>query len=477
MPPSRVDRSAAFFLFVAVCAAYFNSFLAGYQFDDYNVIVNDPSVASFSGWWHAQPSIRPLLKLTYLLNNVSGLGVAGFHAVNLLIHLFNSLLVYAILRRLTHDDDIVFRDQRLAAFLAALVFALHPAQTEAVTYISGRSTSLAALFALLSILLWLRGREYEDRVDLYLRSPFVFLLALLCKEYVAVLPLALLLVARLQSGRMRWLGFALRESLMHWLVLVAVLGAAFAVPRYGELVQASLELRDIPTNLMTQAHAVVYLAGQLVRFDHLNADPALPVVAALDPGSIALASAVAAVLIIGLLALRSYPVLAFSILWFFLWLAPTNSFVPRLDVANDRQLYVALIGPALGIARVVLRLSPRVLQWALVPIAVVGLAFATWQRNEVYVDEVAFWGDVAEKAPHNARAFANLGHALALACRPADAERALSLAFELDPSSTQPAINLTLLRAGTLPGVPAGCLPKPAEVATPEAPPPSPDPH
>ena len=465
MPPSRVDRSAAIVLFVAVCAAYFNSFGGDYQFDDYNVIVNDPTVASLGAWLQAQPSIRPLLKLTYTLNNISHLGLYGFHVVNLLIHLISSLLVYGVLRRLTHDDDIVFRDQRLAALLAALVFALHPAQTEAVTYLSGRSTSLAAMFALLSMLVWLRGREFGDRRDLYLRSPFAFLLALLCKEYVAVLPLALLLAARLQSGRMRWLRFALRESVVHWLVVAAAVGGALAVPRYRELALASLDARDISTNLLTQAHAIVYLAGQMFRFDRLNADPALPVVAALDVPGIVFASAVVATLLVGLRALRSYPVLAFSILWFFLWLAPTNSFIPRLDVANDRQLYLALIGPAFGTARVLPRLLPRVLQWALVPFLIIGLAFATWQRNEVYFDEIAFWHDTAEKAPHNARAFANLGHALALACRASDAERALSLAFELDPNATQPVINLALLRAGTLPGLPARCAAPP--VATP----------
>lgn len=461
MPPSRIDRFAAFVLFGAVCAAYFNAFAGTWQFDDYNVIVNDASVASLGGWLDAQPSIRPLLKLTYTLNNVVGLGAAGFHAVNLLIHAVASLLVYAVLRRLTHRDDIVFRDQRLAAFLAALVFALHPAQTEAVTYLSGRSTSLAAMFALLSMLLWLRGREYEDRRDLYLRSPFAFALALLCKEYVAVLPLALLLAARLQSGRMRWLRFALRESVVHWLVVGAAIGAALAVPRYRTLALASLDARDIGLNLLTQAQAVVYLAGQLVFFDRLNADPALAVVTALDATAIATAAAVLGTLLIGLFSLRRYPVLAFSILWFFLWLAPTNSFIPRLDVANDRQLYVALIGPALGVARVVLRLSPRVLQWALVPVVIGGLAFATWQRNQVYQDEIVFWRDVAGKSPHNSRAFANLGHALALDCRTADAEQALRYALHLDPNATQPAINLALLREGKLPGVPARCAPPP----------------
>ncbi len=474
MPPSRVDRTAALVLFVAVCLAYFNAFAGDYQFDDYNVIVRDASVASLGAWFDAQPTIRPLLKLTYALNNLVpetwGMRLYAFHVVNLLIHLFATWLVYAVLRRLTHDDDIVFRDQRLAAFLAALVFALHPAQTEAVTYLSGRSTSLAALFALLSMLLWLRGREYEDKYDLYVRSPFAFALALLCKEYVAVLPLALLLLARLESGRLRWLRPALRESAVHWALTIAAVGAALAVPRYRELALASFDARDPGAQLLTQAHAITYLIGQLVRIDRLNADPALPVVATFDVTTIAFAATVVALLAIGVLALRRYPVLAFSILWFFVWIAPTNSFVPRLDVANDRQLYLALVGPAFGSARLLLRLLPRGLQWALVPALALALVVGTWQRNQVYSDEIAFWRDVAEKAPHNARAFGNLGYALALACRTDDAERTLRAAFEIDPAFTQPVINLALLRAGTLPGLPSRCAaPAPAPGAAPAA--------
>ena len=479
MPPSRVDRTAALVLFVAVCVGYFNAFAGGYQFDDFNVIVRDASVASLGGWLDAQPSIRPLLKLSYALNNLLpeawGMRLLGFHVVNLLIHLVSSLLVYAVLRRLTHDDDIVFRDQRLAAFIAALVFALHPAQTEAVTYVSGRSTSLAAMFALLSLLLWLRGREYDDRRDLYVRSPLVFVLALLCKEYVAVLPLAMLLAARLESGRLHWVRAALRESAVHWITVVAALAGALAIPRYRELALASLDARDLGAQLLTQVQGIAYLAVQLVRIDRLNADPALPVVGVLDAGTAALAATIIASIVIGLLALRRYPVLAFSILWFYVWIAPTNSFIPRLDVANDRQLYLALIGPAFGTARLLLRLAPRALQWALVPTLVAGLVFATWQRNQVYADEITFWGDVAEKSPHNARAFGNLGHALAMACRTSDAERALRLAFELDPALTQPVINLALLRAGTLPGLPVQCATAPA--ITPEAPPATPAPQ
>lgn len=453
MSPVRVDRRAAFFLIVLACGAYANLFAGTFQFDDYNVILREASAQSVSAWWASQPGIRPLLKLTYALNNTvlahdRDTGLALFHVVNLLLHLGNALLVYFVLVRLTHDNDIVFRDQRLAAFLAAAVFALHPAQTEAVTYVSGRSTALAALFGLLSLLLWLRGVERGDRADLHLRSPLAFAVALLCKEYVVVLPLALVLAARLQTFRPRWIRWSLRASIVHWLVAAAALAAAAAVPRYRELLAASLDARGIAENLWLQAQAIGWLAGQLVRPDRLNADPALATTVTFDAASIATVAAVLLVLAAGLVALRLRPVLAFSVLWFFAWLLPTNSVLPRLDLVNDRQLYVALIGPAFGAARLLLRFTPRIVHWPLVPLIALGLAWMTHERNTVYENEVVFWADVARKSPANARAFANLGYALALECRRAEAEEALTIALRLDPALVQPAINLQRLREG-----------------------------
>ena len=71
--PRGLERSAAVVLLLAVAAAYASSFAGGFQFDDFNVIVDDSSVQSLSAWWHVQPSIRPLLKLSYA-RDVNGLG-------------------------------------------------------------------------------------------------------------------------------------------------------------------------------------------------------------------------------------------------------------------------------------------------------------------------------------------------------------------------------------------------------------------
>jgi tetratricopeptide (TPR) repeat protein len=203
---------------------------------------------------------------------------------------------------------------------------------------------------------------------------------------------------------------------------------------------------------MTQAHALGYLAAQLLRPWGMNADPALPATTRLDGLTALLLLAWIAVATTGLALLRRRPAIAFGLLWFLLWLLPTNSLLPRYDVANDRQLYLALVGPAwlfgLGVAA-----ACRGRRYCWLPVAaLVGalLSIATMQRNRVYADEIAFWQDAAHRTPLNARAANNLGMAYAFACRDAEAAREFERAVRLQPGYFRARINLRLLRAGTL---------------------------
>ena len=469
MSPHIPDRRALPLLsLVAVIAAYASSFAGGFQFDDFNVIVREAGAQSPAAWWASQPGIRPLLKLSYALNRASPFGLAGFHAVNLLIHLGNTWLVAALLQRLVPAARDHAGDAAAPALLGALVFALHPVQTEAVTYLSGRSTSLAAFFALASIVLWLQGQDEPERRWLRLASLLSFVAALACKEYVAVVPLALLLCAatRAPAGA-AWLGAALRGSASHWAVVLAGLFGAAMLPRYRMLLETSLATRDLVANLATQAQGVTYLAGQLVRPDRLNADPALPAAAGIDAAVLVHGLALVALIVTGVWAMRRQRTLGFALLWFFLWLAPTNSLLPRLDVVNDRQLYVALVGPAFGFARLVAQCRPPAWRAALVAALALGLGAATFARNRVYADELVFWADVARKSPHNARAFANLGHALALVCRTADARQALTVALQLDPGADRAAVNLQLLAGedDSMPDPGGACAPPQAAIS------------
>ncbi|HEX7519195.1 MAG TPA: hypothetical protein VF325_02845, partial [Candidatus Deferrimicrobium sp.] len=156
----------------AVAVVYLNSFRGVFQFDDYNVIVDNGGVHNWGAFLAGLPrGIRPLLKLTYTLNWISGLGLFGFHLVNVGLHAANAVMLFFLASRIGGPSV-----SRFAALLPALLFAVHPVQTEAVTYISGRSVSLMAFFYLGSLLAYLRGRARGSRFLLYLASPILFLL-------------------------------------------------------------------------------------------------------------------------------------------------------------------------------------------------------------------------------------------------------------------------------------------------------------
>ncbi len=435
----------------AVAAAYANALGASFQFDDWNVVVRDARVQSLAAWWHSMPGIRPLLKLSYAANHASGTDLFGFHAVNVVIHAANSVLVLALLARLARRDGLSPDSSRLAALTGALIFALHPVQTEAVTYVSGRSSSLSALFALGSVLAAIDGLEKGRRALLFGLSPALFACALGVKEIAVAVPAAILLWCATDCRTPLRLGAAVRAVSGHLAVLALVGGLVAVSPTYRSLAARSLELRAPVENLLVQVNGVSYLAGQLVRFDRLNADPMVAGAVAWSPIFALKLVAVLSVLALGMMTLRTRPALAFGILWFVVWLLPTNSLIARLDVANDRQVYLALAGPAWLVGRWVAAIPVR--RHVVIPVVTAAaclLGVVTVDRNRLYADEVRFWEDVVRKTPGNARALNNLGYAYALACRTEDADAAFVLAIDLDPADLKGVANLTLLREGTL---------------------------
>ena len=443
--PPEAPAWGQWLLAAAVLATYANALAGSFQFDDWNVIVDEPRVATVSAWWASMPGIRPVLKLSYAANRASGLGLAGFHAVNLAVHVASALLAWALLRRIAARLGA----PPAAALLGALSFALHPVQTEAVTYVSGRSSSLAGALALGSALAWLEGRERRATWLWAGLSPLLMALSLGVKETALVLPVALLLLGAVAGPR----AFSRRRALPaispHLLVLVAAAGAFLASPAYRRMVSRSLELRDPWANLLTHVDALGWLAGQIVRLDRLNADPALPAVTSLSP-SVALAGlGLLSALAAGLALLRRRPAVAFGVLWFLLWLPATGWWLPRPEPASERQLYLALLGPAwlAGLALAPWLAAGTIRRTGVVAL-VAALGTATVLRNRAYRSEVAFWEDVVSRSPHNARAHNNLGVALAGRCLTLEAEAAFRRALEADPGHFRAAVNLELLSEG-----------------------------
>jgi protein O-mannosyl-transferase len=428
---------------------------ATFQFDDWSVIVRDTRVASLAAWWAAMPAIRPLQKLVYALGHELGGAPVLYRAFNLLLHAVNTVLVFGLVRRLARRMRTADAQgaTQIGAY-TAVIFALHPVQTEAVTYIAGGSLVFMSTCALGCIAAFLRSTEGEHRAPWLLLSLLSLLAAMAVRETALVLPLACALWWFAESG-----GRGVQPPRGALLLLtVAALGALTAGlwwTAYPWLIETSLAIRSPWQNLLAQGDAIAWLLGQLVRWDRLNADPGFVVDSAITWLNVARALLLGAILVAAACQWRSRRWVAFGVLWFFLWLAPTNSLLARFDLANERQLYLALLGPAWLAAQGLQRL--RAQGPLVVALLAMLLAGATALRNRVYVDEISFWQDVTLKSPDNARAANNLGMALAAACQPLAARRAFDNATLLRPDDPKPRINRELLERGELPGVPARC--------------------
>lgn len=445
------DRLKPLALFVAVVAAYANSLWGDFQFSDYNVIVNNPAVHSWQGWLETarQMGIRPLLKFSYTLSWTAGLGALGFHLFNVAVHALATLLVYLLSGRFV-EGALAGRGREWggrAAFLAAMLFALHPVHTEAVTYICGRSSSLSALFYLGSVWAYLEGVERGKRRLRLAVSPLLFLAAVATKETAVTLPLALLLWEILAGRGWRR---ALSEQWAHWGLLVVAMAAILTHPKYLSLLLFSSELRNMQDNLINQVNGLGYLLSRLVLVHRLNIDPDLAIVSRMDAAMwLKLALSLAA-LGWGWGVRRSRPWLLFGMLWFLLALMPSNSIFARLDLVNERHLYLADFGVFLALSCEAALWHERLSAWrpwlTAGGAAACGILFLfTVLRNADYRSEVALWESAARNSPQKARCFNNLGCAYELAQRPGDAARAYRKALRLDPWHENAAANLERL--------------------------------
>lgn len=443
--------SALPILVVAVALAYANAFGAAWQFDDFATILAHPALQSVAGWWDALPGIRPLLKLSYALTRELGGGVVAVHATNIAIHALDACLLWALWRRWLPTLAPSLERVDVAALLAALLFALHPAATEAVTYASGRSISLAATFGLAALLADDIARVDASRRLYVWAAPLLFALALAVRETAVAIVAIPLLRAWATGQPLRVEALRLRG----WAcVLAAAALAAFATPGYHVFFGVSVATRDLVAQAMGQLLAHGYLfTHPLAGFT--NIDPDLRVPAAWSPVLTGCAVLLAALVATMFAARRRRPWLAFAIGWYLVHLAPGNSLLPRLDLANDRHLYLALAGPMLVVAVVLAQIRARVLAGAVAVVLCASLALATVQRNADYRSETTLWQATVRDSPRKPRAWLNLGYAYRVDGDVARAAAAYRCVLMLDPANAQAAINLDLVAPGD--ATPATC--------------------
>lgn len=455
----------ALIIFLSIIA-YSNTFSVPFQFDD------EPSIARNiiirEGRFFTDPSraenlseitglkMRYVTFLTFALNyRLHGLNVAGYHIINLIIHIINTLLLYRLVL-------LSFKTPFLAgsslkehsgaiALSAALLFAGHPVQTQAVTYIVQRLTSLATMFYLISIVFYVTwrlrtqslrckaGKTEKKHLFSWTKIHSNYLIALISaviamktKEIAFTLPVVITLYefmffqGPIKKRALSLLPLLLTMSIIPISLIHTGKPLEDVISDVSEVtrVQTTITRWDY---LYTEFRVIVTYIRLLFMPVGQNLDYDYPVYHSFLNPQVLLSF----LFLIFLFCLGAYlfyrsrlthnavRLTAFGIFWFFITISVESSIIPIADVIFEHRIYLPSAGFFLAITTALfagasaLGGTVRILKVLPAILVLIGIALtaATFARNSVWRDEVALWEDVVHKSPQKARGIGNLGYA------------------------------------------------------------------
>ncbi len=420
----RNRKTALFFvLFLLLVFGYSNTLFAPFLLDDklyINIIT-----ANQSDRYHQlfPPRVRHFFYLSLIFNHsAGGLNPFGYHLVNISLHFLTSFVIFFIsfitIKRGTpwgqHAGPI--------AFITALAFALSPVHTETVTYISGRATGLSGFFFFSSLLLFILGsfeeRRVRPRILFYLSALICFVISIFSKETGLILPALILLYDFCFMQKDGWANLKNRFLFLYLplaacsvIVIFQVTSIKGVIFSWWRQMDYSYALKQVSI-VIHGLKLLLFPIGLTFDYDFPNAffpHPAMRVLLAL--------------FLVGLIiwAVKKFPkagrILTFCVLWFLITVAPTNSFLPRLDLLSERNLYMASFGVFFLMAScgylifISLGEGFRKVAIGCLVIGLVSYATLLMDRNSAYRSNTSLWEDVVKKAPGKTRAWHNLSYA------------------------------------------------------------------
>ena len=458
--------------------AYSNTFNAAFNFDDVDNIKLNLAISSFSsdGLNFFLHSRRGVGFFSFFLNyRLGGLDVTGYHLVNVAIHLLNALIVYWLILITAKYYYNNYQSKQsawdrfqpaLVALLPAMLFVAHPIQTQAVTYVVQRFTSLCTLFYLAGILFYALARcsrnpESRDDKTLSFKHWGLMGAALVCailasktKEIAFTFPVSILLYEFVFFRDT--LLQRLKQLTIPVLVPLALSGVMFFQILSSGGLKGLSEFTKVQTNisridylttqfrvLMTYLRLLIFPVNQSIDYD-------FPVYTSFT-WPVAL-SATALVIMFGTacwLWIRSQKLytperfylrlMAFGIFWFFITISIESSILPIVDVIFEHRLYLPSFGALSAIAAALLLITSktsfatsRYMVCLFMPIILI-LALSTYQRNKVWANDLTLWQDAYSKAPNKARVANNYAAALILRGKGESALPMLVSSIEREP--------------------------------------------
>ncbi|TAK58379.1 MAG: tetratricopeptide repeat protein [Bacteroidetes bacterium] len=423
---SRYINARAFFpLLIVACIAivYFQAFSFDFvSYDDYDLIVYNEEFLSnpgniltsftthaFTGKRAESVYYRPVLQSSYILDyTLWGLRPTGYHLTTLIAHILTSILLFFLLNKLFHRN--------LFALVGSLLFALHPAQTEAVAWVAGRNDVLLGLFIVLMMLSYVHYREQSEKRFLFLlTSLLAFTLALFTKEpaafYLLLLPLFDFCLSRKTpdnnpaSKYTKQLApfaaiFVIYLSI-RYLLFGDVVGAerlygnSSLVERFAQapaIVMQHLSLLILPVNL-----SIVHPLDSLLWLS--------------QPWNIFSIILLVLLLVAVVISRRYDRVLTFGLLWLVVGLLPVLNIIPLAVPILEHRLYVPLVGFVIIVSSVFRLLHSTKATRVVLPIAYILImlsGIASFLRVPVWQNSETLWTDAIRKAPAVSRSYFNL---------------------------------------------------------------------
>ena len=443
----------------AICLAYSNTLHGAFQYDDHNDILDNPSIRHLwplRGVFFIAGSgfvTRPVANLTFAINYAMGaFNPFYYHLTNLVIHIGASLAFIGVLRRTLELADLRSRFSgqipTLSLVMAAL-WALHPLQTESVSYITQRYESLMGLFVLLTFYAVLRSSSSPAPRQWELLAILSCLLALGSKEVAVSVPLLVLLFDRTfitgtfskawHERKVLYVGL-----LLAWIAFAIV--QLYAVKRTWAGLGEQSETVSWWLYALNQPAVILHYLRLAIWPHPLNVDYLWPVTRAVKQllSSIFVIGSILGLTLWGLVRM---PKMAFLSVFFFFILAPTSSVMPILDLAVEHRMYLPLaptvIIIVLGLYCLINNgLNGRIINSTVMKIIAVvttagcfsALGILTYLRNEDYQHPIDLWRAAVLQAPNNPRAHHNYAFSLTKSGIYDEALRQYAIATQQSPN-------------------------------------------
>jgi len=435
---------AALSLTLLISLIYSNSLDCSWHFDDASNIVANPNIhlsdfswesvkrALYSDYSGSGKFYRPISCFTFALNYyVGGLQVTGYHLINCGIHIFAAIFLFLFIHEAFHLPKLEARygsKSYFLALLATILWAIHPIQTQAVTYLVQRMASLAGMFYIMSMYFYLKARVAAHRwirILFIIMSLVAFILAVGAKENALLLPLSLLFleILLIQKSPGSWFHTGRGKALLG-LIIGSVICVAFLYSRTNHFLSFFEAYEDRPFSLLerllTEARVVVFYISLLLypisgRFSIAHS---FQVSTSLFSPLTTLLSFlfILALLLVLFWAAKKHPVISFSILFFFLNHLVESTVLP-LEIVFEHRNYIPsmffFLPWAIGLCRLLDVFSGyrhmAILLTIFTVIVVIAMGHATYLRNFIWKNDWTLWTDAAQKAPDQYRVHHNLG--------------------------------------------------------------------